>query len=548
MTQVDVVWLSFHEGIDSRGPWDTGIMEELFANRLWPTGYTFVHHEIDHVPAGIDKAVVVLPARHHAQDAVRLNDELAKLTGVVLVLMGDEEAIFPWRQVKHPNMRLWVQLPHPEKHADLRGWAWLFGDGYKADTDTILADLSGEPRDIPWSFSGQVTHPRRQQAVNGLIESVRMHPGAVLTRTDGFARGMPRDAYLHTLHRTKIAPCPGGPHTPDTFRLFEALEAGCVPLADALAGNGSGWGYWDMLGWRTKPPFPIIDDWGSVAGQIELELADWPRNANRCSAWWTQFKYEMAHRMSIDLCQLGIEPFDPPCVIISTSPTAHPRQVMMLLETIASIPAGWPIMVAFDGVRPEQHHLAETYHQYVREAFDELMPLDRPFVGLVHDAHRHQANSVRQLLDSTMSRTILFMEHDTPLVRPDEIDWKGLVGLIEGGHFDVIRLHHEASILEPHEHLMLDHETGTWKGVPLRRTIQWSQRPHLASTGYYRAMLAKHFPTTARTMIEDKMHSVCQSEPYERNRLAIYHPDGNIKRSTHLDGRGDQPKFEMRYE
>ena len=91
---------------------------------------------------------------------------------------------------------------------------------------------------------------------------------------------------------------------------------------------------------------------------------------------------------------------------------------------------------------------------------------------------------------------------------------------------------------------MLDHQTGSWQGVPLRRTFQWSQRPHLAPTGYYRRILGE-FPAAPNTMIEDRMHSVCQVEPYDHNRLAIYHPDGDIKRSYHLDGRGSEPKFDM---
>ena len=32
-----------------------------------------------------------------------------------------------------------------------------------------------------------------------------------------------------------MIPCPSGPATPDSFRLWEALEAGCVPIADGYA-------------------------------------------------------------------------------------------------------------------------------------------------------------------------------------------------------------------------------------------------------------------------------------------------------------------------
>ena len=42
---------------------------------------------------------------------------------------------------------------------------------------------------------------------------------------------------------------------------------------------------------------------------------------------------------------------------------------------------------------------------------------------------------------------------------------------------------------------------------------------------------------------ERAQRSNAQSEP-DRNRLAIYHPEGNIKRSYHLDGRRGGPKFD----
>ena len=127
------------------------------------------------------------------------------------------------------------------------------------------------------------------------------------------------------------------------------------------------------------------------------------------------------------------------------------------------------------------------------------------------------------------------------------IPWADIVELMSGAHLDVLRFHHEGAIHPEHEHLMIDHVTEEMVRVPVRRTVQWSQRPHVARTDYYRRILTEHFPPNCSTMIEDKMHSVAQSEPYERNRIAIYHPDGNIRRSLHLDGRRDAPKFDMRF-
>lgn len=85
--------------------------------------------------------------------------------------------------------------------------------------------------------------------------------------------------------------------------------------------------------------------------------------------------------------------------------------------------------------------------------------------------------------------------------------------------------------------------------VPLTFTKQYSQRPFVAHTGWYRHLLNRFFPATARTMIEDRLHSPAQTEPWGDWRLAIYTPDEPIiKRSTHTDGRGDEDKFEMRFE
>jgi hypothetical protein len=50
--------------------------------------------------------------------------------------------------------------------------------------------------------------------------------------TKGFTQGDPHDLYYRQMADAKVAPAPSGPETPDSFRLFEALESGCVPIAD----------------------------------------------------------------------------------------------------------------------------------------------------------------------------------------------------------------------------------------------------------------------------------------------------------------------------
>jgi hypothetical protein len=46
-----------------------------------------------------------------------------------------------------------------------------------------------------------------------------------------------------------------------------------------------------------------------------------------------------------------------------------------------------------------------------------------------------------------------------------------------------------------------------------------------------------------KTFIEDKFHGVVQDDGWDKHKLWIYHPEGSIKRSYHLDGRAGTRKF-----
>lgn len=545
-----VVWLSLHPHIQSRGPWDTALLNDLFADELWPMPYDFEHIVADSIPPfGANHAVVVLPARHHADEASieRLNAELAKLTAGLLILVGDEEAVFPWKQVKHPNLRMWVMLPNPSVHRELEGYAFFFGDGYTPGTNPDARQHVWADKDIPWSFAGQVTNSRRKHAVDGLLQAAGRTPGSQLVQTEGFSQGLPREEYIRLLARTMVAPCPGGPFTPDTFRTFEALEMGCAPILDGYSAQG--WpGYWDFLYREHKPPMPIVETWEGVGKTIEDMLRDWPRPAIDAGAWWRQEKVRIAQRLVSDLVAIGHPaPLPEITVVVTSSPSPlHPSDAITV-ETLRSVDPVTKAIIGFDGVRDEQRALAGPYHEYVYGLMRQLQQAPEWNMYAAR-RHLHQANLTRELLEMVDTPLILFMEHDTPIDQTlGMIPWADIVELMSGAHLDVLRFHHEGAIHPEHEHLMIDHVTEEMVRVPVRRTVQWSQRPHVARTDYYRRILTEHFPPNCSTMIEDKMHSVAQSEPYERNRIAIYHPDGNIRRSLHLDGRRDAPKFDMRF-
>ena len=268
------------------------------------------------------------------------------------------------------------------------------------------------------------------------------------------------------------------------------------------------------------------------------------------SAWWMAEKRRFVKNLERDLTELGQKKTRASTtVLMPTSPIPSHPSTAMIEETIESIHANLgdvETIIMCDGVRPEQADREDDYAEYLRRLTVLCQRRWTNVLPVVFDTFQHQANMTRAALELVDTPTVLFVEHDTPLVTDEPIDWQGCFRSLNANELDVIRFHFEARIPDAHRHLMRD--TVPLKGqIPYLRTTQWSQRPHLARTDYYRKIIDEFFPSTSRTMIEDRMHGICQNQPWVRNRIGIYAPGKNLKRSLNLDGRGDDPKYEMRF-
>lgn len=221
-------------------------------------------------------------------------------------------------------------------------------------------------------------------------------------------------------------------------------------------------------------------------------------------------------------------------VVIPVSPIPSHPDTRILDETIASVRhhlPDAPIWLMFDGVRPEQEHLRKAYEEHIHHVHGD--------VEYRFPQHLHQVGMLRQVIDNIDTPLMLFVEQDTPLYTTETIDWQACAALILTGQADVVRFYHESTPPKEHSHLMRERRGS------FQRTTQFSARPHLASTAYYRRILTDHFTPQARTFTEDVMHGVCQSWP-DDHKLWIYAPEGTWLRSYHLDGRAGGPKFDDR--
>lgn len=231
-------------------------------------------------------------------------------------------------------------------------------------------------------------------------------------------------------------------------------------------------------------------------------------------------------------------------IVIPTSVIASHPSTEIIEETIASarhhLPES-PILIMIDGVRLEQHNLETQYLQYIHNLIGKALVKERNIMLAPFGQFTHQAGMLRKCLEVIHTKLLLFMEHDTPLVKDEMIPWEICISAIADGTVNLIRFLHEAEIHPEHQHLMRGQMI--YKGEPFTMTTQFSARPHLTTKRFYEELLA-HFSPEAKCFVEDKAHSICQTESWLDWKMVVYTPPGNQKRSYHTDGRAGAAKFD----
>ena len=224
-------------------------------------------------------------------------------------------------------------------------------------------------------------------------------------------------------------------------------------------------------------------------------------------------------------------------VVVTSVLPSHPN-TSILDETILSVRQHLPnneIILQIDGLREERLNRKEDYDEFKNRILWKCLHEWKNVLPIIFDDHSHQTNMMKETIGFVQTAAILYIEGDAPITPDIEIDWQKCLDMLEYEKANTIRFHFEASIPIEHEHLMLGLEDGFMK------TVQWSQRPHLSLTKYYREIVLP--ACDEKTFIEDKFHGVVQDDGWDKHKLWIYHPEGNIKRSYHLDGRAGTRKF-----
>lgn len=225
-------------------------------------------------------------------------------------------------------------------------------------------------------------------------------------------------------------------------------------------------------------------------------------------------------------------------IVIPTSILPSHPDTKILDETIESVRFHFPkneIILQIDGLRYERENRKDDYDEFKNRVLWKCLHEWENVLPIIFDKHSHQTTMMKQSINEIKTSAMLYVEGDTPLITDAEINWEECLDMLECGKAKTIRFHFEAFIPEPHQYLMFEKEGN------FLQTVQWSQRPHLSLVEYYRNIVLPY--CTEKTFIEDRFHGKVQDDGWDDHKLWIYHPEGNIKRSYHLDGRAGTRKF-----
>jgi Exostosin family len=121
-----------------------------------------------------------------------------------------------------------------------------------------------------------------------------------LLSSNGFSNGYNVGLYSAVMEDSIFAPCPAG-NSPETIRLYDALECGCIPVTlehEFITSQ-------QALGEFGLPPFCFLKSWDEFPKFLERmkqQLASNPDEIQQmqkdCTAWWENYKKQIAKKIT----------------------------------------------------------------------------------------------------------------------------------------------------------------------------------------------------------------------------------------------------------
>ena len=147
-------------------------------------------------------------------------------------------------------------------------------------------------RALLWSFAGAKTAARLK--MYKAFKSIDPNACYFYENRKHQKPALDREAFMGVLAQTVFSPCPMGNVVLETFRLYESLEMGCIPIVECRPWMP----YFDRL--MPGHPLPKFFSWYAARSFVETLLKDKHRLADyqsTLSEWWCSYKMTLQNEV-----------------------------------------------------------------------------------------------------------------------------------------------------------------------------------------------------------------------------------------------------------
>jgi len=185
-----------------------------------------------------------------------------------------------------------------------------FGIGYRNDFWKKRETIANQNRPYTWSFAGYLKKSDRMLICN-LFNHIEPH---FLHESTGFNSGIIDPiTYRDVILRSKFVLCPVGNCSIDTFRLYEALEGGSIPVTLVTNVNQPYIrmiaNYWQAIFGTANIPFIMSNTWEENVQKVIYLL----KNENvyndlkgHVASFWKQYKEQLRDKFAFKLTSTSI--------------------------------------------------------------------------------------------------------------------------------------------------------------------------------------------------------------------------------------------------
>lgn len=274
---IDIVWFGGY-----RGSWDHGLLMSIFDKH--PD--IFIQHNTKNPPTS-EKAIVIIIGRPNEK---QVREYLEKIKSGLVILTSDEDSFFDWKAAIPERFEIWTQYYAPNK-SEIKTRLLLGAPSRIKDYQT-----SPLPKKYLWSFIGQVQNPHRQRCVEVLKQMLSEGAAGYLKIVEGFSGNISGEVeyqnYLDIMRQSKFVICPSGSMCTDTFRVYEAMECGAIPVVELNSPrDDEEFFYWAEV--DDTMLFPMLHAWSDLP---EILNANYHNVETTCKIW-QQYKSDLEQKL-----------------------------------------------------------------------------------------------------------------------------------------------------------------------------------------------------------------------------------------------------------